>query len=141
MIKRFRVWLLASLVITALGCDRTVAPSGTFTGTWSGTVSEIPRGPGAIRLTLDHRGAVIDGTLRTTFQNVVDREGRVSGTASAGTATLTFVPGQPFECGAAGTLTGTVTLTLSVNAGRLSGSYAQFTCAGAVTATVDMTKE
>jgi hypothetical protein len=111
------------------------------TGAWTGSAIENTRGEGAMRLVLDQRGNAIDGTLRTSFQSVVDREGPVSGTESAGTIALTFVPNQRFDCGAAGTLTGTVALSLTRSASRLSGSYTQFTCTGVVTAVVDLARE
>lgn len=133
--------IMLCLVALVSACDGSNPPSGLFTGVWSGTATENIRGQGTMRLTIDHKGAAIDGTLRTVFQGVIDREGPVAGTASADVATITFVPSQPFNCGASGILTGTVSFALTLSGRRLSGSYTQFTCNGVVTAAVDLQRE
>jgi hypothetical protein len=140
MLRRVCLFVVCLCVSALSACESSSSPSGTFSGIWTGTAVENTRGQGTVRLVLDHRGGTIDGTLRTTFQNVVDRDGVVAGVAAGGQATLTFVPPQPFNCGAAGNLTGTVTLVLTLTGDHLSGSYSQFTCSGAVTATIDLTR-
>lgn len=140
MHRSILVLAAAAAVVGSVSCSRSESPSGLLAGTWAGTIVDAGRGTGAIRLVLDQRGTTLTGTLQTTFQNVVDRDGPVTGTAAGSSLNIYFTPPQPLVCGAGVQLSGTVSFTLQLTGGRLSGTYAGLTCGGAVGGTVDAGK-
>lgn len=136
---------VALLVVGALAaCDTSspTSPSGELSGTWSGLITGLASSTGALRVTLTQHGAGLAGTFTVTWPDASqNRTGTASGTAIAGVATLALTPATPLSCAGSVTLTGTMTMTLTVGANRLSGSYSSLTCGGALSGNLDLGKE
>jgi hypothetical protein len=141
MAFRLRGFVPVALLVVAVGCGRgnPVAPTAPFSGTWTGTVVDSTSGSGSARLVLEQRELALSGTLTTTFGGVVGREGPIQGTAGVTAASLTLTPATPVLCGSGVTLSGVLSLTLSLSGGRLTGSYSALTCGGAATGTLSLT--
>jgi hypothetical protein len=142
---RVAVVLLAVVLVAA--CDdgpaapgAPAAPDGPFVGTWAGTIVDSAAGTGTARLVLT-QSTGISGTFTVTFTNsAFDRAGTVSGTANMATATsapLFLTPSAPLSCG----LGGTIAVTASVSGARLTGNYSALACSGAVTGTLDLSRQ
>ena len=61
-------------VILALACggDSPMSPSGTVSGTWTGTIMDSLLGTGSVRVTLSQSGSTISGTWSATFPDPND---------------------------------------------------------------------
>jgi len=136
--KRVAVALLA--VVLAAACDdNPVAPGGPFLGTWAGPVMDSAAGAGLAQLVLTQSGAGVSGTFTMTFSSsVFDRSGTVSGTAMTTTAASMFLtPSTSLPCG----LSGTMGANVSISGTKLTGNYSAVACSGAVTGTLDLTRQ
>ena len=121
------------------GCRGGTPPTGLFEGRWSGAVVETGRGAGSLELTLSQQGATLSGALRMQVSGIVDRDGPVVGVASGTSASITYVPKERLPCGF-GTLSGTLTLTVTVAGDRVTGTYTQFTCSGPASGSIDASR-
>jgi hypothetical protein len=95
-------------------------------------------GAGLAQLVLTQSGAGVSGTFTMTFSSsVLDRSGTVSGTAMTTTASMFLTPSTPLPCG----LSGTMGATVSISGTKLTGNYSAVACSGAVTGTLDLTRQ
>lgn len=137
-----RLLVLPTVVaVSAIACrDRPpAAPSGAFSGTWTGVAIDSASGSGNARLSIEERDTSVVGTFTTTFGGVVSRDGAAQGARVGSTLVLTFTPAVPLNCGGV-TLSGTLSITLTPAGSRLSGTYAGLVCGGAVTGTLDLVR-
>lgn len=136
------VILFAVVVSAAVACrDRPpAAPTGAFSGTWTGVVTDSASGSGSVRLSIEERDSSVVGTFATTFGGVVSRDGPAQGARVGSTLVLTFTPAVPLNCGGGVTLSGTLSITLTPTGSRLSGTYAGLVCGGAVTGSLDLVR-
>jgi hypothetical protein len=146
MMRATRVWLLALLVLTMglAACDNndSTGPSGTFTGTWSGTIVDSVAGIGTARLILTQTGSGITGTYTTTFTNTaLNRAGTASGTASGATASVFLTPSAVVVCSASLTLSGTMGASLTLSGTKVTGTYSVLGCTTATTGTLDLSRQ
>jgi hypothetical protein len=128
--------------VLAGGCsDGPAAPGGPFNATWSGVIVDSAAGAGTARLALTQSGAGLSGTYTTSFSDAAfDRAGSVSGTATSTAASVSLTPGTPVAC-AGFTLSGTMGGTVAVTGARLTGNYVALACNGAVSGTLDLTRQ
>jgi hypothetical protein len=129
------------LALMAAGCDnKTTEPSGTFTGTWAGTINDSVSGLGTARLILTQVGAGVTGTYTTTFPNAaLNRAGTASGTATGATAAIFLTPSAVTVCSGSLTLSGTMGASVTLTSTKMTGTYSVLGCTGAATGTLDLT--
>ena len=137
-----------SRLIVALGLTLGTAACGTqwtgnYNGSWSGSVAATQFTYPAMAMTLYQSGSNVNGYWLATGAagNTAPASGQLQGTVSGSTLTATFnIPAYetsvPSTSSAAGTLTGTLTLSSSNLTGTLTGSVTQ----GTVTSTVNLTQ-
>jgi hypothetical protein len=133
--------MVVVLALTAAACDNhTTEPSGTFTGTWSGTINDSVSGLGTARLILTQTGAGVTGTFTTTYPNTaLNRAGTASGTATGATAAIFLTPSAVTVCSASLTLSGTMGASVTLTASKMTGTYSALGCTTATSGTLDLT--
>lgn len=139
------VMMMCGLLGAACRKSSPVSPSAAFGGTWSGSAVETTTGAapssGTARLQLDQNGLAVSGTITTTFGGTTTRDGSVVGTVVGNVASLGYNPGAPLDCGGGLILSRVVVMTLTVAGPTLTGIYSSFTCGGAVSGTLSLTKQ
>ena len=129
-------------VLLAACADSPTAPDGQFAGTWSGAIVDGAVGSGTARLILAQTGAGVSGTFTTTFTNAaLNQAGSVSGTAAGSSASVFLTPGSGIVCPPGVTLSGSMGASLTATSGKLSGSYSVLGCSGAVTGTLELSRQ
>jgi hypothetical protein len=138
----FVVFLLACGLLAACGRQGPTSPDGQLSGAWSGAITGSPSGAGTAKLVLTQNGAGLAGTFTVTWPDAAqNRTGVASGTATGGVATIAMTPTTPLSCPGSLTLTGTMTATVAIGSGRLTGSYSSLACGGAQSGTLDLAKD
>ncbi len=117
-------------------CDQPVAPSRVLAGDWTGTITDSAAGNGALSLTITQTGPGISGAWASTFGDTsFNRSGSLSGTITGSPIVLFLTPTIPIAC-PTGSLTGTLSLSTTVQGNRLTGTYTVLTCSGVNTGSV-----
>ena len=124
------------LILLVAGCQSSnpASPSDSLAGTWSGVITDEISGAGTIRFDLmAGPGGGVNGTWTSTFANAANNN---SGTLSA------IVPlGPPLALGLSCTSTGSALFTMTVDGGRMSGTYSGVGCQGLERGTASLTKQ
>lgn len=129
--------LSAVLAILASACESS-SPSApvvpNVAGTWTGTVNDAVTGQGTVRLTITQSGSSLAGTWATTYAIVSkNNSGSLTGTATSTNVTATLIPTSPTAC--------PFTAVASRNGNAMSGTYATFNCAMAVSGSINVSKQ
>lgn len=126
---------VVSVLASACGHSSSTAPSTPNTsGTWTGTVNDGLMGQGTVRLTIAQTGPSIAGTWATTYANVTNNNGgSLTGTVNNATVTATLIPTLPTSC--------PFNATATLNGSAMSGTYAAFNCAVAVSGSISVSKQ
>jgi hypothetical protein len=128
--------ICAMAILALAGCEKSspTAPSGDLAGKWSGPIAGTAAGDGTVQLVLTQAGNGVAGTYTLTYTDTSKNQSGVAGGTLIGSSlTLTLTPAQPLVCSSSVTLSGTMSVTLTMSApDRLEGSYAAFACGGAI---------
>jgi hypothetical protein len=139
---RTHIAICAIVVFALAGCEKSspTEPSGNLAGTWSGPITGTAAGDGTAQLVLTQTGNGVAGTYTLVYPDASKNQAGVAGGTLVGsTLTLTLTPDAPLACSASVTLSGTMSATLTMSAAdRLEGSYAAFTCGGAVSGSLTL---
>jgi hypothetical protein len=131
------------LLVLVAGCGSRlpVAPVLPLDGTWTGSIAHSRAGDGTVVLRMTQTGVAATGTWTASFAGGASgMTGSIGGTLSGPSAALFLTPADPLVCGGGLTLSGTFALTATVTGDRLSGSFVAFTCDGADTGDLDVTR-
>jgi hypothetical protein len=142
----WRVRRVIGVLLVAGGVASCHSPAGpsatTVDGRWTGTIAGLPAGSGSVDLALTQNGPGVAGTYALTFGDPAqNRSGDASGTIAANLITLALASPAAIVCSPSVSLSGTITTTLTRSGDRLSGSFAGFTCDGAISGTLELTRD
>jgi len=122
------------------GPSNPVAPRTSIEGKWTGDATDEAYGRGHAVLEITALPFGITGTWSFSFpDSEVVRRGSVGGAIVNGSVSWAMTPSTPVECDY-GALSGTMSLTGTIDNGRLRGTYLRFTCDGAATGSLDVTR-
>jgi hypothetical protein len=135
------VGLLALFVSSGCRKKSGTTPDGALDGVWTGAIVDSVLGTGDLELDMSQTYDTLNGIWSATFSGgAPPRSGTVGGVVASSNVTLFLSPATSISCASRGTLSGTLTVTATVAANRLAGSYVILTCSGATTGTIDVAR-
>ena len=130
--RRFVSGLILAVLVA---CTESTGPTTSLAGNWSGTISSVLYGNGAMAFTLAQSSKALSGTWSATFANAANNDsGSLSGNVSGSAVSIVLTPSNPFTCPF------NVTATLSGST-SMSGTYAAFNCTVAASGTFVAAKQ
>jgi hypothetical protein len=126
---------------TACGRESPVEPSATLSGTWRGTLTRGSTS-GGVTLEISQSGAGVTGTWSTAGEgSFPSQSGSLGGTVVGSTASLSLTPAVQLVCSGDITLSGTLSVTATVDGNRLAGQYVVFLCDDVASGRIEVTRE
>jgi hypothetical protein len=108
---------------------------------WRGTYTR-GASSGTMTLQLTQSGAGVTGTWSTDLEGVeFDQAGSLGGTATGSRVALFLTPAASLICSSGITLSGTLSLTASVEGDRLSGDVVALECESVATGRIEVTRQ
>jgi len=141
MVSTIVMWLVLVLVASC-GTSPTAPASPDVLGTWKGTIADESgiSGTASISLTSQNAQGVAGTFTIASGATSLSIDGVASGTTVGPVLTLFLVPSSPLVCSPTLTLSGSISLSMTLANGRLTGRYSGVTCGSARSGTLDLSK-